>query len=1100
MSKEMIITSTPQETKVAILEDDQLVEVHIERSHEQGLVGSIYKGRVTKVLPGMQSAFVNVGLERDAFLYVSDFFEDAEEYDSVVTTVEEKIDKMDSTPGEPRSVAPAIIEIPTVIEPASSPAPVTLPPVAESAVTTQPPVITEKAVEAAKQEKNDTADVAPKGRKEFDRQGHGRYGRRRGRRRPWERNREEQAKPVITPTPETPPPPTAAVEIPSPSPAPMVSALTPLPGESLSKFQTNAPVESMESLSSETTPIDAAEFPAALISEAAQGAETTPDSEMMPPAETAPESYGTEITSTLDAMEEPILAGTAGEVLAVEPAADSAAPSSEPAAAPPAIEFASRTGNEIAPNVETAPAIQEGPPTESSAAPMETANTADVAPTASSNAVAATASMAAISPAEAPVIDRASFRTPLHDKLQVPSPSEVVPPEAPPLFSSVVDAGWEEKPESATAPAVEISAPPAGEAQPVEESSFVEPSSSAEILSLPAELTSQESIPEPVELAPEAIFAPPMMEAPHEEPAEPPSVAAEVPPVESAPASIEAIPSVEPRVTPAPLPVEIVSPEIPAVAAPKSKAAPPKPAEESSTTKAPSRFQEKHFGRARYDKQRLEKKAAAVPPAEVYGPPTPYEFMSDEEKTEYNARKAAEKISAKIQDSSRKLAAPQPRERDYGYQRGRRGRRGRKRFPDREPREEQAPAREEKKPMGRPMIADLLREGQEILVQIAKEPLGKKGARITSHIALPGRYLVYMPTVDHIGVSRKIGTDEERHRLKRIINENRVGLTGGFIVRTAAEGRTEEELKQDIRFLANLWGDIRSRAEKRPAPALLHRDLGVLERILRDQLSSEFTAIRLDNETEYAKVLEFVNQFQPALVGRVKLHFKDTPIFEEYGIDHEIEKALKAKVWLKSGGYIVINQTEAMVAIDVNTGKFVGKTTRLEDTIVKTNIDAAKEVARQVRLRDMGGIIVIDFIDMEERKNRQKVIQALEEAMHNDRAPYKILAFNDFGLIALTRKRVKQSLEKTLLQACSYCQGHGMIKSVQTVCYEIQAEAKKMGPLLDGQEIRMRVHPDVAKALKTAELSVITEIESHTRKDVIIKSDPATHQDQFEIY
>ncbi|MBZ5553824.1 MAG: Rne/Rng family ribonuclease [Acidobacteriia bacterium] len=530
----------------------------------------------------------------------------------------------------------------------------------------------------------------------------------------------------------------------------------------------------------------------------------------------------------------------------------------------------------------------------------------------------------------------------------------------------------------------------------------------------------------------------------------------------------------------------------------------PKFKEESKRERTGPRFEKSSASKfspaARRFEAKAEKAAAqlALQP-EVYGPPTPYEYMTDGEKAEYNARRAQEKTSAKILDSSRKLAAPQPR--DYAFQRGRRGRRGRnKRFADHETPSEQPAPREEKRPASRLLIAELLREGQEILVQIAKEPLGKKGARITSHIALPGRYLVYMPTVDHIGVSRKIGSDEERRRLKRIINEFGEGLPGGFIVRTAGEGRTEEELKQDIRFLANTWADIRSRAEKRAAPALLHRDLGVLERILRDQLSSEFSAIRLDTETEYAKVLEFVNQFQPALVGRVKLHFKDTPIFEEYGVDHEIEKALKPKVWLKSGGYIVINQTEAMVAIDVNTGKFVGKTTRLEDTIVKTNIDAAKEVARQIRLRDMGGIIVIDFIDMEERKNRQKVIQALEEAMRQDRAPSKILSFNDFGLVALTRKRVKQSLEKILMQPCVFCQGHGLVKSVQTVCYEIQAEAKKMAPLLDGREIRIRVHPEVARALKTSEQTVVSEIESHTRKDVIIKADPQTFQDQFEIF
>ncbi|HEV8525357.1 MAG TPA: Rne/Rng family ribonuclease, partial [Terriglobales bacterium] len=260
-----------------------------------------------------------------------------------------------------------------------------------------------------------------------------------------------------------------------------------------------------------------------------------------------------------------------------------------------------------------------------------------------------------------------------------------------------------------------------------------------------------------------------------------------------------------------------------------------------------------------------------------------------------------------------------------------------------------------------PKITDLLREGQEILVQIAKEPIGKKGARITSHIALPGRFLVYMPTVNHIGVSRKISSDEERQRLKRLILSEHQG-TGGFIVRTAAEGTSDDDLRADIRFLLNLWTEIRNRAESSKAPALIYHDLNLVERILRDQVTQSFNAVWVDSEPEYERVLRFVSRFAPNLVKRVKLYTKDAPLFETFNIQEEINKALKSKVWLKSGGYIVINQTEALVAIDINTGKYVGKTTRLEDTIVKTNIDAIKEIVRQIRLRDLGGIIVIDFI------------------------------------------------------------------------------------------------------------------------------------------
>ncbi|MGC2696053.1 MAG: Rne/Rng family ribonuclease [Candidatus Angelobacter sp.] len=397
-----------------------------------------------------------------------------------------------------------------------------------------------------------------------------------------------------------------------------------------------------------------------------------------------------------------------------------------------------------------------------------------------------------------------------------------------------------------------------------------------------------------------------------------------------------------------------------------------------------------------------------------------------------------------------------------------------------------------------PAISDLLKEGQEILVQIAKEPIAKKGARITSHIALPGRYLVYMPTVHHTGVSRKIASEEERHRLKRIALSERGDAQGGFIVRTAAAGAEEQDLRNDIRFLINLWNEIRGRAETSKAPALIYHDLNLVERILRDQVSGSFSAIWADTEQEYERVLRFVSRFQPSLVKRVKLYSKDTPLFEQFNITDEINKALKSKVWLRSGGYIVINQTEALVAIDINTGKYVGKTARLEDTIVKTNIDAIKEIVRQIRLRDLGGIIVIDFIDMDERRNRQKVMQALEEALKADRAPSKVLQFNDFGLVAITRKRVKQSLERTLGQPCVTCQATGMIKSVTTVCNEIYVEMRKMARHFE-RDVMIRVHPEVAKALKANNARWIQELEELTKRTVLVKSDPLLHPEQFDI-
>jgi ribonuclease G len=396
-------------------------------------------------------------------------------------------------------------------------------------------------------------------------------------------------------------------------------------------------------------------------------------------------------------------------------------------------------------------------------------------------------------------------------------------------------------------------------------------------------------------------------------------------------------------------------------------------------------------------------------------------------------------------------------------------------------------------------IADLLKEGQEIIVQIAKEPLGQKGARITSHIALPGRFVVYMPTLEHMGVSRKIASDEERFRLKRILQGRRPGPVGGFITRTAAEGRSEEEIAADMQFLYNLWQDIKNKADKKPAPALLHHDLDIVQRILRDQLGDSFKAIWIDNEEAYESVLRFVERFQPALVGKVKMYTREAPIFDAFGVSNELEKALRPKVWLKSGGYIVINQTEALVAIDVNTGKFVGKSNRLEDTIVKTNTEAIKEIVRQVRLRDLGGIIVIDFIDMDERKNRQKVMQTLEEAMRADRAPYKILQFNDFGLVAITRKRVKQSLERTLCSPCPHCDGAGYIKSVQTVVSEILAEARKMASSVEGKEVVLRVHADVAKVLKSHQNKYLEELEEVLRRPVLIRSDSQLHHEKFDL-
>jgi ribonuclease G len=404
-----------------------------------------------------------------------------------------------------------------------------------------------------------------------------------------------------------------------------------------------------------------------------------------------------------------------------------------------------------------------------------------------------------------------------------------------------------------------------------------------------------------------------------------------------------------------------------------------------------------------------------------------------------------------------------------------------------------------------PTITDLLKEGQEILVQIAKEPIAKKGARITSHIALPGRFLVYMPTVEHVGVSRKIESDSERQRLRKLITLIRGSEdipSGGFIVRTAGVGISEADLREDVRYLVRTWLDIRAAAEKTKPATLVHKDLDLVQRILRDQLSEDFAAIRVDSEEEYQNIVEFINRIQPRMVRRVKLYTRDQPILESYGVQAEIDKAIKPRVWLRSGGYLVINQTEALVAIDVNTGKFVGRGSgRLEDTITRTNLEAVDEIVRQIRLRDLGGIIVLDLIDMEDRRNRTRVMGALQDALRGDKSPTKVLSFNDFGLVIMTRKRVKQSLERTLCAPCQYCQGAGLIKSPQTVCYELLEQARTLGRAMNGdkanKQATLRIHPEVARALRSTERDVLNEIEEYLGP-VDINSDPAVHQEQFD--
>jgi ribonuclease G len=396
-------------------------------------------------------------------------------------------------------------------------------------------------------------------------------------------------------------------------------------------------------------------------------------------------------------------------------------------------------------------------------------------------------------------------------------------------------------------------------------------------------------------------------------------------------------------------------------------------------------------------------------------------------------------------------------------------------------------------------IEERLSEGQELIVQVLKEPLGQKGARISSHVSLPGRYLVFMPTVEHVGVSRKISDDEERRRLKLLLKEIRMERGGGgLIARTAGNGREREDFERDARYLTRTWDEVRAMAQRQAAPCLLHHELSLVQRLLRDLLSDDVASICLDGEREFQRTLELVGQLRPDLSPRVRLHSSRDELFEHHGVQAELERALRSKVWLESGGYIVINPTEALVAIDVNTGRYVGRQ-RLEDTILATNLEAVSEIVRQIRLRDLGGIIVVDFIDMEERRSRQRLMAALETELKRDRSPTKLLQVSEFGLVIITRKRVRKSLERTLCQPCPCCAGTGLVKNVATVCSEIWSEIRKLAPEMKGGSLQLRVSPEVARALAGEEASVLRELAGLVGGPIDVLGDPLLHQEQFDV-
>lgn len=393
-------------------------------------------------------------------------------------------------------------------------------------------------------------------------------------------------------------------------------------------------------------------------------------------------------------------------------------------------------------------------------------------------------------------------------------------------------------------------------------------------------------------------------------------------------------------------------------------------------------------------------------------------------------------------------------------------------------------------------IEELIQDGQELLVQVSKDPMGSKGARVTSYVTLPGRYLVLMPSLEHIGISRRISDEAERTRLRSIV-ENIKPKGYGLIIRTASEGCTEEELKKDLEFLFLLWENIQKKRDRVVAPCLLYSDLDLAFRSVRDLMSQDVERLVIDSEDEYERIKDFVNTYFPKLLSKIDIYGDEEPIFEAFGVEVDVSRALGRKVWLKSGGYIVIDQTEAMTVIDVNTGKFVGKED-LEDTILKTNLEAVKEIAYQIRLRNLGGIIIIDFIDMERVENREKVFNAFLEAMKRDRAKNTILHISELGLIQMTRKRVRESLGRVLCEPCSYCEGKGFVKSPRSLCYEIFRKITKLARH-GGEKIIVTAHPSVAELLSDEERTGLEDIENRYGVKVIVKEDDKLHQENYEV-
>jgi Rne/Rng family ribonuclease len=1030
MAKEICISSTPHETRLAILEDDQLAEIYYERENEYTLAGSIYNGRVTRVLPGMQSAFVDVGLERDAFLYVTDFLEmeDPEEADEIEKAAatgsaqpprevrqangadrsggkpETRNEDRQSRSGQKQDSRPERAgqdrqprESRLVVEAANQ--------AGEAAVVESS--LTSGQQENAQEDSSDPGAKRWRGRRRR-RGGRGSVGGSQDGQSGAQESSEEseassesvagkniQAGSATNDRPSQSWPAPAAPSAPSArtgqAPVPFV-----LPGESLSKYGGTTENESPKSAPASSTPAPAHPAPTFKPATLVEAPLEWDGSGLLP---------GESISRHRNRHSEP-----AAEIYA-EPQGVFSDAAEFSTSAPDAIEeqdfFAERTeaaGGPIAEKISdpVVPGTHEYEVEEIFEQPSSVETLAD--PVVRQNEVTE---------------DLGSGRPPVATET-LPSESSEVEPHAPdsdasashhvdplpPTGFRLFGLGGKKKTEE---PAPAPPAPKAAVAAPV--STYTPGAGHIE----------------------EEVIEEEEFDAPHHH-----HIKAEEHDLED----------YEEETLPAQL----------------------------RTGDLGELLQEAHLDhkiQLNFDDKNVEDES----------------FDEDDDDEAEETAVGGQPAGGAGQDSSQQR-------RDRGG-RGRRGRGGQQAGPQGGQR--RGMTRRSAQTSDLPIISDLLKPGQEILVQIAKEPIAKKGARITSHIALPGRFLVFMPTVSHIGVSRKIDSDEERQRLKRVLVHERGEATGGFIVRTAAEGASEEDLRADLRFLIHLWDEIKSRSENSKSPALIYHDLSLIERILRDQVSANFSSIWVDSQDDYERIVRFLNRFSPTLVRRVKLYTKEVPLFEHFGIQDEISKALRSKVWLKSGGSIVINQTEALVAIDINTGKYVGKSARLEDTILKTNLDAVPEIVRQIRLRDLGGIIVIDFIDMDERKNRFKVMAALEEALKSDRAPTKVLQFNDFGLVAITRKRVKQSLERTLSVPCPTCQATGMVKSPTTVCNEIYIELRKMKKHFEGADVLLRVNPETVKVLKQNNASWLTEFEELVGKNILVKSDATLHPEQFDI-